>query len=265
MGKSKLAPRHSHTVLRLELCAAVLAVELADMLVDELDVKIHTVKFYTDSRVVLGYIYNTNRRFYVYVANRVTRIRKSSQPEQYHFVSTDQNPAGHGTRPVPAAPLGETNWVSGPSLLKKNDGVTLIQPESFELVDPDTDADVRPLIATFATKASETLLASHRFKRFSGWKLLTHGIAKLIQKVRSYSKAPEGGIPKADGLTQARTVIVQTVQQEAFKEEIKSLSKGEIVSKHCSLRKLDPILDTDGVLRIGGQDQLLSPGKRNIR
>lgn len=35
MGKSKLAPRHSHTVPRLELCAAVFAVELADMLVDE--------------------------------------------------------------------------------------------------------------------------------------------------------------------------------------------------------------------------------------
>lgn len=53
---------------RLELCAAVLAVELADTLMDELDVKIHSVKFYTDSRVVLGYIHNTNRRFYVYVA-----------------------------------------------------------------------------------------------------------------------------------------------------------------------------------------------------
>lgn len=78
-GKSKLAPRHSHTVPRLELCVAVLTVELTDMLVDELDVKIHTVKFCTDSRVVLGCIYNTNWRFYVYVVN----VRKSSQPEQW--------------------------------------------------------------------------------------------------------------------------------------------------------------------------------------
>lgn len=43
MAKSKLAPRHSHTVPQLELCAAALAVELADMLVDELDVEIHNV------------------------------------------------------------------------------------------------------------------------------------------------------------------------------------------------------------------------------
>lgn len=61
MGKSKLAPHHFHTVLCLELCAAVLAVKLANLLVDELDIEIHTVKFYTDSRVVLGYIYNTDQ------------------------------------------------------------------------------------------------------------------------------------------------------------------------------------------------------------
>lgn len=115
MAKSRLAPRHSRTVPRLELCAAVFAVELANMLVDERDVEIHNVKFYTDSRVVLGYIYNTNRRF-VYVANRVTRIRKSTQPEQWHLVSTDGNPADHGRRPVPFD-FKQTNWFSGSSWL----------------------------------------------------------------------------------------------------------------------------------------------------
>lgn len=91
------------------------------------------------------------------------------------------------------------------------------------------------------------------FKRFSSWKLLTHGIAKLIQKCRSCSKAPEEDIPKTDEFTQARTAIVKTVQQEAFQREIQSLSKGEIVSKLSPLRKLDPILDADGILRVGGR------------
>jgi hypothetical protein len=56
MGKSKLAPRPAHTVLRLELCAAVLAVEMADLIIDEMDIEIHAVKFNTDSKIVLGYI-----------------------------------------------------------------------------------------------------------------------------------------------------------------------------------------------------------------
>lgn len=112
---------------------------------------------------------------------------------------------------------------------------------------------MRLLVATFATKASATLLGSHRFAHFSSWKRLTHGLAKLIQKVRSCATAPEGGTPKADELVQARTVVVRTVQQEAFKEDHRSLAKGETVSKHSPLWKLDPILDADGVLRIGGR------------
>lgn len=105
MGKSKLAPRPAHTVPRLELCAAVLAVEMADLIVAELDIEIHAVKFYTDSKIVLGYIHNASRRFYMYVSNRVIRIRKSTRPEQWHYISTDKNPADHGTRPVLAAAL----------------------------------------------------------------------------------------------------------------------------------------------------------------
>lgn len=70
MGKVKLAPRPAHTVPRLELCAAVLAVEMAELISHELDLDIQTVKFYTDSKIVLGYIHNTSHRFYVYVANR---------------------------------------------------------------------------------------------------------------------------------------------------------------------------------------------------
>ncbi len=151
-----------------------------------------------------------------YHSHSVTRIRRSSQPEQWHFISTEDNPADHGTRPVAATLLGDTNWYSGPSFLRKDHGAVPLQPKSFDLAEPDTDADVRPLIITFATKASATLPVSHRFECFSSWKLLTRGIAKLIQKVRSFSKARKGDMPKADELVQARTVIVRSVQQEAL-------------------------------------------------
>ena len=63
MGKAKLVPRPAHTVPRLELFAAVLATEMADLIIEEIDVEIHAVKFYTDSKIVLGYIYNTSMNF----------------------------------------------------------------------------------------------------------------------------------------------------------------------------------------------------------
>ncbi|XP_069109740.1 uncharacterized protein [Argopecten irradians] len=74
LGKSKVAPRHGHTIPRLELCAAVLAVEIAEIVTEELSFPREHVFFHTDRKVVLGYVTNTTRRFYIYVANRVCRI-----------------------------------------------------------------------------------------------------------------------------------------------------------------------------------------------
>ncbi|XP_077119086.1 uncharacterized protein LOC143775127 [Ranitomeya variabilis] len=86
MSRTKLAPLREHTVPRLELCAAVLAVELAELISTEMDLEIKEVEFYTDSKVVLGYICNETRRFYVYVSNRVLRIRRSTEPTQWHYI-----------------------------------------------------------------------------------------------------------------------------------------------------------------------------------
>ncbi|KAJ0049815.1 hypothetical protein NL108_003586 [Boleophthalmus pectinirostris] len=54
MGKARLAPQSEPTIPRLELCAAVLAVEMADLIQDELDVQFDAVHFYTDSKGSLG-------------------------------------------------------------------------------------------------------------------------------------------------------------------------------------------------------------------
>ncbi len=90
-AKSKLAPHLAHTVPRLELCAAVSAVEMADFIKEEMDIDIHAGKFYTDSKIMLGYIHNTPHRFYVYVSNRISWIGKSSHPQQWYYI-TPWNP-----------------------------------------------------------------------------------------------------------------------------------------------------------------------------
>lgn len=141
MGKAKLSPRPKHTVPRLELCAAVLALELADLISSELDMQIDATTFYMDSKVVLGYICNEPRCFYVCVSNRITRIRSSSHPPQWKDVSTEQNPADYATRSVVASRLSDTTWVTGPSLLDQ-DSEESPEPHMFELVDPNTNAVV---------------------------------------------------------------------------------------------------------------------------
>ena len=130
-----VAPSHATTVPRLELCAAVLGVEMVEMIIDELDIKPEAITYYSDSRVVLGYITNETRCFYVYVSTRVERIRRASTPEQWRYVPTQQNPADLATRSVNAQSLNESIWLMGPSFLHQRDD-PLNMPAGWEAEQP---------------------------------------------------------------------------------------------------------------------------------
>ncbi len=197
MAKSKLAPYPAHTVPRLELCAAVLAVELAELITKELDLELNAVKFYTDSKIVLGYIQNTSQRFYVYVANRVAQIRSSTKPEQWYHVGSGLNPADIGTRFMPANTLPHTNWFSGPEFLQQPFLGETTKDESFELIEPEKDQEIRPQVATLVTNVTEQSLGSHRFERFSEWRSLVRSVAKLVHVAKSISeKRHTGGLQR---------------------------------------------------------------------
>lgn len=54
-------------------------------------------------------------------------------------------------------------------------------------------------------------------------------------------------------LSQSKTVIIRSVQQQAFKEELKCLGKGHKMPRRSTLERLNPIIDEEGLLRIGGR------------
>ena len=71
-------PCHNNTSLRT--LGSRSGVEMTELVHKELEQKPDSVTYYSDSKFVLGYITNESRRFYVYVSNRVERIRRSSAP-----------------------------------------------------------------------------------------------------------------------------------------------------------------------------------------
>ena len=75
LGKARVAPLRSITIPRLELTAATASVRVASVLKEELDYEELQDFYWTDSKVVLGFISNESRRFHVYVGNRVQFIR----------------------------------------------------------------------------------------------------------------------------------------------------------------------------------------------
>jgi len=229
----------------------------------ELDISVDTLQFYTDSKVVLGYIYNQTRWFYVYVSNRVQRIRKSTKPEQWHYICTTQNPADHATRSVPAAELVNTTWLTGPPFLSLPEGVSNSEEESYNLITPDLDTEVRSHATMLSVPSTD--LGCHRFERFSSWKSLVRAIAFLTHITQSQVGAVKAKHEDCSGwhqckrphtaeeLLKAETLIIRCVQRETYSKEFSCLAAGKNISKDSPLRKLNPLVDEDGLLRIGGR------------
>lgn len=184
-GKARLAPQSVPTIPRLELCAVVLAVDMADLIQDELDIKLDAIHFYSDSKVVLGYIHNATKRFYVYVHNRVQRIRQSSKPEQWHYVHSEENPADHASRSLPASHLAQTTWFAGPSFLRSPPTGKAQTSERFDLVGLENDTEIRPEVKTYKTCLDEEMLTPDRFQRFSSLApqrhRLSHPYCQILQ------------------------------------------------------------------------------------
>lgn len=264
MAKAKLSPQPEPTIARLELCGAVLAVELAELILDELDHKPDTVKFYCDSKVVLGYIFNDSKRFFVYVHNHVHRIRQTTSPEQWHYVPSEQNPADLATRSVAASQLMDTRWFKGPDFLHKPSKPDM--HEQFELIEPEKDVNVRTEVTVLATRIEAKLLTPERFQRFSTWKALLRAISFLIHQLRSHKSTSTSDASRLrctgwhscskprtpEELAAARRLIIETVQRDLFPEEHAALQAKREIPNSSPLVTLDPYV-SDGLLRVGGR------------
>ncbi|CAB4037161.1 tubulin polyglutamylase TTLL1, partial [Paramuricea clavata] len=148
-AKGKLAPKQATTIPRLELCAAVLATQAVERTIKELkSLTIDEVVFYTDSKVILGYIQNESRRFYVYVDNRIQIIRKVSEPSQWRYIETTDNPADLATRCTSANVLIESCWFEGPKFLSD---VTATLDNNEKSMLCEDDPEVRPQVAIHIT------------------------------------------------------------------------------------------------------------------
>ena len=82
LGKSRVVQKRFVSIPRLELTAAVLSVKMSCLLKKELNLGEVNHYFWTDSKVVLGYIRNETRRFKTFVTNRIYQIKSNANAEQ---------------------------------------------------------------------------------------------------------------------------------------------------------------------------------------
>ncbi|XP_076045077.1 uncharacterized protein LOC143027605 [Oratosquilla oratoria] len=267
-GQAKVAPNHGHTIPRLELCAAVMAVNLSNSISDCLDKPLDARHFYSDSMIVLGYIHNERRRFQVYVSNRVDHIRSSTEPNQWHYVPTDCNPADLATRGLEITNLNQSDWLSGPSSLFED---VVSTSGSFPLVSPETDKEVKvsdytiesePLVSANKSNVEPAIASlAQRFSNFSCWRRLVRAVALLKHIARSFKQGNKccsgwhicNKHKSPDQLEDAADFIVQTYQKDYFSSAMTKLQGEVCLPPSSPIASLSPYLDQKGLLRVGGR------------
>ena len=207
------------------------------------------------------------RRFYVNVSNGVERIKKSSSPEQWYYVPSHRNPADLATRSVDAQNLSSSMWHHGPTFLHHQEA-SVNTNASLASVTSEDDPEVRPVVQVLATQIiPDKPLGTSRFSRFSRWATLVSAIGRLLSFVQSHrqkslekSSTTEGTkpTPSASLLNSAKFLIIQNVQREAYEQEISCLNNSDGMPKTSPLLKLSPVVDNDGLVRVGGRLQRAS-------
>ena len=72
--------------------------------------------FGSDSKVVLGYIRNTTKKFKIFVASRIQQINENSEVNQWRYVPSKDNQVDHASHDlIDANSRGKcSTWVNRP-------------------------------------------------------------------------------------------------------------------------------------------------------
>ena len=252
LGKARVTPLRQISIPRLELTAAVLSVRIADVLKSELQFDNITEYFWTDSKVVLGYIANDARRFHVFVANRVQQIRDSTEIGQWNYVQTADNPADCASRGLTARSLvNNTTWFSGPDFLQSVYWQKYVEEHPIQKTYSTDDPEVKRCLAT---AQPESFDIEARLARFSDWFKAKRAVAncivyvrKLKRRVNKENTDSKQTTQTVESLQEAEKVILRAVQYAAFPEQIKILKENDNSTAHQArrLKREDPLLRLD--------------------
>lgn len=252
-AKARVASVKPTTIPRLELCACLLGAQLADALCRALRCVIQRRMFWTDSSIALTWLASRYDKLETFVANRVGTILELTQVSDWRHVPTASNPADLASRGVDADKINNLSlWWNGPTFLT--------EPESFwpsRHFKKCTDIDFPEInvnnIVTQDNGINKQQLID--FNRYSNLKFLQRSFAYVLRFIFNCrnSQIRKSGILQPEELSASFVSLVRLAQQELFSREIAILSSKGILSSKSPLLCLNPFIDENYVLRVGGR------------
>ena len=255
-GKARVAPIKNVSVPRLELTAATLAARVGQQVNSMLPGYFRQTYFWTDSTIVLHYIYNKSTRFCTFVANRLTVIHDLSIETQWRHVDSKDNPADKASRGVHGVD-GKDLWLHGPQFIR-------LEPAHWPLFKQEMSAAIDiELKSTRAVRCMTKVGAADQFLHYySGWTRLLRGVA-WVRRFLDYLRIVKcgdssitlrlGGV-RVDELRSAERAVIRLVQRTCFTKELRLLQRDQEkpLARDSNIRRLSPLL-MDGLIRVGGR------------
>ncbi|KRZ47850.1 Transposon Tf2-6 polyprotein, partial [Trichinella nativa] len=256
MSKTRIAPVKRVTLPRLELMAALITARLISFVKTSLEIKFSKVVCWTDSQVALRWIQGDSYRWKPFVGNRVESILELTDAQWWRHCPTADNPADILTRGCRMKDLVSNNlWWHGPHWLTKcEDAWPMAKFESVIDRNPEFQAEVRKSARQLHTQTKvEPALDPQKYSSLTKLFNVTAYVFRFIRNCKVVPEKRKTTPLDVREIDQAEKFWLKAVQNEEFPEELESLKKEKKLPKSSRLWPLNPYVDDNGILRVGGR------------
>ena len=254
---SRVAPVKKLSIPRFELQASVLACRMVTAVKKEARNRISSTICWSDSKNVLAWLHSTNRRYSIFVANRIAEIHDVTRPADWRYVPTTINAADTGSRGHTIGDLGpDGKWMRGPEFLYKHEEEW--PQDCADAADVlETDSESKPVLATTAVKKEPDLReGTPDITRFSRWTVAVRTVARIRRWLKIVRDGTRGPLT-VEELQEAEETWIRRVQSDDYGEELLCLRQELPIKAKRKLSGMAVGL-VDGIIRLDSRGEAVS-------